>query len=464
MTEEENTANPLPKKISSKELRDLLRNPNGDILKSDGENSTILFDGYTIEDKYIILDDTVKISIPLTFKNCIFTSKHFVYIDGMVCNKELTFEGCSFSNSLFFQSGEFKKEVLLKYSDLENHQIHLGNCTFDKISISCYNVKEVWFSGGKFESLRIGDHLHGDNIKELTIFAKSNEVGDIYITEQIIDKIYINGTNKDKEFSFSKIKCNNISINDFKNEGSLNFYGIEPQQSKNSYFQIINSNLDKAQFYRASFSDYTELIIIDSFITDTLFIACKWSKNIRALFGPGYTSFEKSLKNGRKITPTEILGIREAYRQLKISMSKHSDKIQENKFYAEELVFYNKTLIWGKPWKNEFWDKIVLYWSKNFSDYGQSFIKPLFWLILGHFILFSFALIFNGFDHLYISWSNASSSAFEEAFEKYFIYINPLRKFEVSFSGYLIVLDILMRIWSSYMIYNIIRASRRFIS
>lgn len=451
-------------KINSDELTALLRNPRGEVLKIEDGNRSILFDAYEIEDKYIIINDAVQLSLPLTFKNCIFKSENIIFVDGMICNEELTFENCSFSNSLFFQGGVFKKEILLKYSDLENNKIHLAYCNFEKISISCYNVEEVWFSGGKFQSLRIGDHLINNHIKELTIFTKADEVGDVFVTGHSFDKIYLSGTNKDREFNFSKIKCNDISINDFKNEGSLNFYGIEPKDKDVGYFQIVKSNLDNAQFYRASFSDYKELIVIDSFITDTLFLGCKWSNNVRAISGPGTQIFDESIKTGRKISRDENIAIREAYRQLKISMSNHRDKVQENRFYAQELVFYNKTLSWGKPWKDTFWDKVVLYWSKLFSDYGQSFIRPLIWLLLGHLIMFIIAIALRGFEPLYISWNNANEEAFREAFEKYFLYINPLRKLETTLPGYLIVLDLLMRIWSSYMIYNIIRASRRFIS
>lgn len=451
-------------KINSQELTVLLRNPTDEILKIEDGNKRILFDAYEIGDEYIFINDDVELSFPLAFKNCMFKSKNIIFIDGMICHSELTFENCSFSNSLFFIGGAFKKEILLKYSDLENNKIHFGNCNFEKISISCYNVEEVWFSGGKFQSLRIGDYLIGDQIKDLTLFTKADEVGDVYINEQSFDKIYLSGTNKNQDFNFSKIKCNNISISDFKNEGSLNFYGIEPKENNFGYFQIVNSNLDNAQFYRASFSEYKELIIIDSFITDTLFLGCKWSNNVRAISGPGTLAFDESLKKGRKINSNENIAIREAYRQLKISMSNHSDKVQENRFYAQELVFYNKTLNWGKPWQDTFWDKIVLYWSKLFSDYGQSFIRPLIWLLFGHLIMFIIAILLKGFEPLYISWNNANEEAFREAFEKYFLYINPLRKLETTLPGYLIVLDLLMRIWSSYMIYNIIRASRRFIS
>ena len=104
---------------------------------------------------------------------------------------------------------------------------------------------------------------------------------------------------------------------------------------------------------------------------------------------------------------------------------------------------------------------MILCFSKIFSNYGQSFKKPLCYLLFGHFILFIIAIKLNGFDSLQLSVS-PTWKAFEDAFEKFFIYINPLRK-DSSLSGYLIVLDLLMRIWSSYMIYNLIRASRRFI-
>jgi hypothetical protein len=449
---------------SAEELREILRNPPKELIKGEDGKSSIVINGFTFEDEYLYLDETVTVTLPLIFEGCTFNSNNFFFIDGLTCNKSLTFEGCTISDSIYFRSGTFKEEVLIKYVHVK--KVQLSRCTFDKISISGYEIDTVWISGAKFESLHIGNFLIGDNISKLVIYAKEDETGDIFVKDQGFDDISLFGSNKGKQINFSNIKCNNVSITKFKNEGSLNFYGLEPKDLNNDkrYFQITDSNLDKVQFHRALFSQYKELIIIDSFITETLFIGCKWSNNVRALNGPGYGTFEDSLKTGRKTSPKEIVLIKEAYRQLKISMSKHSDKIQEHKFYSEELNFHNQTLTWGKPWGNQFWDKLIIIWSKTFSDYGQSFIKPFFWLFFGHYLLFILALILNGFKPLQISFSEPTASGFEEAFEKFFIYINPLRKFETSFSGYLILLDLLMRIWSSYMIYNIIRASRRFIS
>jgi uncharacterized protein YjbI with pentapeptide repeats len=448
--------------LSENDLRELLRNPPKKYIKESNGEYSIHIEGCTFEDEDLILDKSITVNLPLNFQGCIFKSNSLFI--GLNCNESLTFEHCTLSNNLFFNSGTFKKEVLLKYVHVKN--IHLSHCTFDKVSISGYNIDKILMSDSKFESFHIGEYLVGGNIHKLVIFAKEDKTGDIFVNNQGFDEISLYGSNKGKQINFSNIKCNVISIINFKNEGSLNFYDVKPKnpESDKKYFQIINSNLDKVQFYRASFSQYKEFIIIDSFITDTLFIGCEWSNNVRALHGPGYSIFEDSLKTGRKITTEEAVAIKEAYRQLKISMSNHSDKIQEHKFYSEELNFHNRTMSWTRPWTNQFWDKVILLFSKKFSDYGQSFIKPLFWLLMGHYILFLIALLLNGFDPVHISFSEPTSEGFEQAFEKFFIYINPLRRLETSLSGYLIVLDLIMRIWSSYMIYNLIRASRRFIS
>lgn len=456
------------KTINSEALLELLRNPPIELIKESENYSTIELQDYVIEgeegEEYISIDGNgAKIYKAIEFKSCKFNKLFFVW--NIVCNEDVVFENCSFVKGIFFQEDVvFKNDLIFKYGQLES--IHLSHGSFNKISISVYECKKIWIAGAKFNDLHVGEFLQGDNVSELVVFCKENETGNIYINEQEFDKISLHGTNKSSEFNFSNIKCTNISINNFNNEGILNFYGMAPKDSQTelAYFQIVNSNLNKAQFFRTSFSKYKELIIIDSFITDCLFISCGWNQNVRALLGPGYGTFEESLKRGRKITSKEVFAIREAYRQLKVSMSKHSDKIQESRFYAEELSFHNRTLVWDSPFENQFWDKVILHWSKFFSDYGQSFVKPLFWLLVGHLILFLVAISFNGFSPLQISLCNPTSTAFKEAFEKYFVYINPLRRLEVSLAGYLIVLDILMRVWSSYMIYNLIRASRRFIS
>ncbi|WP_447642449.1 MULTISPECIES: hypothetical protein [Chitinophagaceae] len=464
MENKKTALNSAQKEISSAQLVALLKAPTDEILQKNDGTSEIVFEDYIVKDECLILDD-IEIFMPLTFKNCSFDGKYFLSINNVICNESVTFDGCDFSKGVHFHNESvFKKELCFKY--VRPKSIHLSG-SFQKISISGYDIKKIFVSGAAFESLYIGEHIINTDIDKLSIFTTSKETGNIIVKGQIIKELFLSGTNEDSKLEFDNIKCDSVDINDFTNKGSLNFYGLKPidLNSDKRYFQIINSNLENAQFFRTYFSHYKELIIIDSFITSVTFIACQWSNNVRALHGPGTVIFDESIKTGRKIAKDEVYAIKEAYRQLKISMSKHSDKIQESKFYAEELSFHNKTLDWSTPCKNEFWDKLILGWSKYFSDYGQSFIRPLFWLLAGHLILFVLVLIFGGFAPLHLtSPCNATSEGFKVAFEKYFTYINPLRRVDTSLSGYFIIFDLGMRIWASYMIYNLIRASRRFIS
>jgi hypothetical protein len=464
MLQDEPVINPNEKRITSDELMGLLLNPTNDILIKEEQKVTILFDSYIIEVEDFMLYN-IEINKRIVFKNCTFNSEEILFSQDVISDEDIIFENCRFSKKLVINNATFKKELLFKFVYLEEG-IHISGGSFDKISISGYDTKKINISNVTFQNLHIGEYLLNQTIGDFVLFCKSNEVGNIIAREQNFEKVHISGSNKGSKFDFENIKCNVVTIDSFINEGSLNFYGIEPlnKTSQNRYFQIVNSNLEKAQFFRASFANYKELIIIDSFVTDCIFIGCKWGNNIRALRGIGYGTFEKSLKTKRKITLAETPAIKEAYRQLKISMSKHSDKIQENRFYSEELNYHNKTMAWTMPWENQFWDKLILYASNIFSNYGQNFGKSLFWLLFGHLAFFILAISLGVFESLHINVCDPTSAGFEDAFEKYFIYINPIRRPESSFSGYLIFLDLLMRIWASYMIYNLIRTSRRFIS
>lgn len=108
MTQDNNAVlNDSSKRISSGELNQLLANPPKEIIAYSGEESTIVIDGYTIEDENIIFDETLIIKLRLKFQNCNFKSEYSIWVDGIVCNDYVTFEGCSFSGGIHFRTGIF---------------------------------------------------------------------------------------------------------------------------------------------------------------------------------------------------------------------------------------------------------------------------------------------------------------------------------------------------------------------
>ncbi|SDI81527.1 hypothetical protein SAMN05421846_11454 [Chryseobacterium taeanense] len=445
--------------ISSNEFVELLKNPTTDILSTD-YNTKIIFENYKIVGQAMHLDETINISLPVIIKNCSFELEQFIFFSECKFQENIMFSECSIKNGIFMKNAILKKDFDIKFSDIQNIDIWDGE--FKNINFDTYNSKKFAFYRVSFENFNI----NSNKLEKLVIYYGDSNSGNIAINNLEINNITISGNLKNKSLKLEDIKCNNFLLDNFNNNGILHLANISTiiNDQNNGYFQIVDSNLEKGQFFRIDFKKYNELVIIDSFISDCLFINCSWKENLRALKGPNFIGFENTLLNNRKLASSEYPSIKENYRQLKISMSKLDDKINENRFYKNELNYHNKTIKWSSPLKNDFWDKVILILSNSLSEYGQSFIKPFLYLLLGHLTLFLIAISLNGFNNLQISLFDWSWDGLKFAFEKFFIYINPLRKTDTSFSGYLIIIDILMRIWSSYMIYNIVRATRRFIN
>jgi hypothetical protein len=229
------------------------------------------------------------------------------------------------------------------------------------------------------------------------------------------------------------------------------------------------------------FNAFFNVYLTDVHLTDCSFVGVKWKYNIDSFKGRGIGKSPKEEELPAKIAKlnnelregyNEINELkhdpdvieyfskqREIYRQLKFAYEKQGDIINGQMFHSREMVAYNRTLNFEKsPWT-----KAIIKMSYWFSDFGQSFIRPLIWLLAGHLILLQILIACGHFNDLAIDLGNPSWKGFEKSFIQFFKLINPLRRAENTFDGYEIVIDLAMRVWSSYMIYNIIRATRRFI-
>jgi hypothetical protein len=109
---------------------------------------------------------------------------------------------------------------------------------------------------------------------------------------------------------------------------------------------------------------------------------------------------------------------------LKFALGKQGDVINEQKFHTLEMRAYDKSL----PLTADIWTVLIIKFSFWFSDFGQSFIRPLKALLIGHFLLMLLFINAGGIRGVTLSLGDANIQGFQMALEKYVFLINPLRK------------------------------------
>jgi hypothetical protein len=437
--------------------RDLLFKISQDIKTNPPLGTTLLYDNYEILDS-LNIEETKYITFGMEFKNCDFKREvRFAHINhNNDFRHHLTFKNCDFQEPISFFRVKLNTVDFINCSS--KSQVWIEDNEISLLRISFSNCSDIKFHGsGKYNTCIIGFWGNRTNVDNIFLGFDGIE-GSLTITKTYAKRIDIYGTLNNANLNLIDSFINSLLFTSFRNNKKVQISNIQPIESRGSFLTINQSNLGETEFYNINFSLFEEFNIVNSYIANSSFININWHLNINALPGlytPNFdnrnTLSKRSLEEKRK----------ENFRQLKSASTKAGDTLSEGKFHAYEMNSYYQLLSWKKT--KDFGTKIILLFSNRFSNYGQSLSLPLFWLLAGHLILFTTAMALGGFCPLHISFNHPTSKGFEIAFEKFFVYINPLRKTESSLPNYLIIIDITMRIWSSYMIYNIIRATRRFI-
>jgi hypothetical protein len=360
-------------------------------------------------------------------------------------------------------------------------QLEVHDCKIKEGKWSIIDNSRVIINGGNFGNLNIG-YWGGCILKELSFhFPKVYGLISVTSGKTKIERLDLFQYSSDLSISIEDIAVNSISVYRYRNEKSLRFSNLKTfETDKESEFSIVESNLGSAEFYSIDFFAFKSLRILDTFLVDCIFVNVTFSKNIFSLKGryvgqnddekilaikilafEKYNWFRRRIKRisfDKQIIPY-FQKKKETLRQIKYALNKQGDVVNEKIFHSLEMKAYDRSL----SWKKKFWTKFVIKFSSWTSDFGQSLHKPLLFLLIGHFALFSILLCTNQLNPLHISFQNPTEKGFWYSFHEYFILINPFRRTDNTFRGGFILVDLAMRIWSSYMIYNIIRASRRFI-
>jgi hypothetical protein len=414
----------------------------------------------------------------IEFKNCYFLQE--------VSFNEANFTDFKMNNCFFDEQIIIGSKVSFNDSfDLVNisikKQLYIMGGKYSKCKWSFKNYSTLKIDGGEFSNLDIG---YWEDAKfEYISLNLRNIKGHVNINgnRTQVRKLMINNFAVDATLTIEDIWVNKLSIHRYKNEKGLRLINIKGLESEEkTEFSIYGSSLGKAEIYSVDFKSFENFYIVDSQLTDCSFVNVKWKFDIRAFKGSmahkteeekilndkislieenDYKTYNKiqDLKHDKDVK-AYYSKARENYRQLKYALSKQGDIINEQKFHSKEMQAYNRTLSLIANLET----KLIVKLSYWFSDFGQSITRPFAALLIGHWILLMILIYFGGIENLNLSISHITKDGLETGFTNYLKLINPLRKTD-DFSGSALAIDLLMRIWSSYMLYNIIRASRRFI-
>lgn len=388
----------------------------------------------------------------ILFKDCTF--REDIIFKNSTFERSYSFIDCTFEKVIVFNGGKYEKNIRFFGGNINGNLI-INDGKFSNLYIGA-NCNSIEVHKGKFQEFNIlGASPYVKNwfaIEKLVFNFKYIE-GIINIREVHLEKLKLAGTfHKDAELLIKDINFSEIVIEDLYNNGKIRFFDLitVPKPDETTWFWILRSNLGKAEFFNVNLSRVKNIIINSTIFLDCTFINVVWPDNLNI--------------SDQVSGELNLLDKKEMYRQLKYSYWKQGDAVLENKFHGLEMDAYLDYLNVSEQiftWKH-FEVKIVLWLSKLTSDFGQSFIRPLLTVLILGTVSLAILVKMGKVPGLY--WScNSNISDILGTFPDVIKLINPLHKNEPELTGCAYVIDVIMRVISSYCLYNIIRATRRFV-
>jgi len=394
-----------------------------------------------------------------------------IHLQNLNREKEISFTNCIFQDPILFQSYE---PIKSHYSFIEcqfNDSVNFieGKFLGDIIFLNCSFNDKVYFDEGIYSNITFhesnisnGFEIAGSEVNKLIISGNAwseKEAGWITLQEPksksiLIENITLKTFNcirlipTGTEVAVTNVKCDYIKLKNVLVDGVLQLSNVHPLMKQESIFSIDNCNLGKAEFYNINFDAFERFMIDRSILIDCVFVNVIWPDDIEI--------GKDASKHGKTIL---LLDKKEVYRQIKYALSKQGNTYDEQTFHAKELNTIYKSLTFRKhPWT-----KSIIGLSYLSSEYGLSIWRPIAFLLVVNGLLFWWYI---NIGDLPITESIRGGSFLRQAefyIGEFINYSNPLHRNDERLSGYQFLVDALMRIVSSYSIYNFIRASRRFI-
>lgn len=398
--------------------------------------------------------------VNLSFNQCFFDKRLTLNGNKTKFNSELNFVEVAVGIQFLVIQGEYSD---CKWTFNENTTVNISGGTFQKLNIGYWggaNMKSVWID---FEKVAGNIKVTGANTK--------------------IEELHFSHHSPNSSIAIEDINVNCLSIYRYRNIDGLRIWNLKSMKMDGlpTELSIAESYLGKAEFYSVDLGSFAKVNIFNSHLADCSFVNVRWSATIGSFKGrriyrededikvesmikrienpsPVYDAEAEQFKVDEKVL-AYYWNQRETYRQIKYALSKQGDVVNEQKFHSLEMRAHDRSITFEKDPGT----KLIIGFSNVFSDFGLSMLRPFIGLVTIHWFLFAILIVIFNYHDLSFSIVHASISGFETAFSEYFRLMNPLRRNENEFMGYSTIIDIAMRVWSSFMIYNFVRATRRFI-
>lgn len=363
---------------------------------------------------------------------------HDISLTGSIFNGKVEFYDLTWDGKLSIEDSKFKKQMKVELLDeLNNLEVFIKSTDtaestefadsfiiegkpetkIKKITLTASRkllgsvivknlfVKESIFSGNFQKDLNIFfEEIESDSISFNGNFQKE---GNIVIKNTKAKKVHLEGLfQKDATLLFDIIQSNILTIQNFTNQGNIQFNSLKPfEDSNEKQINVLYSDLGNTRFFHTNFRDFKRISIAHSNLSQILSADCKWF---------GYEQLENNLSDSIEKFETQ----REVFRQLKYAMDKQGDRIQSLVFKQYEMQSY-KTYLENTVKKPKFENKKIIlrlknvvknliqipYWLRrkfgssdriiltlgSTNDFGQNWVKAV-WFLLG-FAFFFYCMI-----------------------------------------------------------------------
>lgn len=397
-------------------------------------------------------------------------------------------------NYLVFENSRFHKVVDISISEIQSH-VQFENCDAKKVKFeSCsgghYFLHELRCSEDlsfrnieRFNHISLTDvvvekdlkffhlneedagdiFLHGTKVLGELMFMASREIPMVGITQGFYEKINVNDNIKRLLIhgGTEELTINLLSFGQFNRTGetvleNIKIGTLRMNQLHNQNASFKFSDVEVTDVWEMRYSSPNKLQAVNLTLTNcevcfdnTLLSECVLSN----IDWP--TKYK--LQSKHSDDKNRHASLREAYRQLKHASNRNSNHIDALSFYRNEMEAYREFMKGNHEAKWE--DKFILFISWIFSNHGQSFVRPIAWLLGMHVLLFSILLLTN-YNHFEFP-ATPTWSATLDGIGEYFSLLNPAHR-SPNMKGIQLFIDFFMRLSSGFFIYHIIRASRKF--